>query len=65
MHRLHDRAQHGDRRRPGKPVVHRGPLGGAGFYSGMSGRQRVEVLLAFLGGYRNVTLAKGDIAPVG
>jgi hypothetical protein len=32
---------------------------------GMSGRQRVEVLLAFLGGYRNVTLAKGDIAPVG
>jgi hypothetical protein len=46
-------------------VVHRGPLVGAGFYSGMSGRQRVEVLLAFLGGYRNVTLAKGDIAPVG
>ena len=28
----------------------------------MSSRQRVEVLLANLGGYRNVTLAKGDIA---
>jgi transcriptional antiterminator RfaH len=45
--------------------VTQGPLVGfTGLYVGMSGRERVEMLLAFLGGYRNVTLAKGDITPV-
>jgi transcriptional antiterminator RfaH len=39
-----------------------GPFKGlAGLYHGMSGRQRVEVLLTILGGQRSVTLPRGDI----
>ena len=42
--------------------VVRGPLVGvAGIYSGMSGRQRVEVLLTMLGGQTRSTLPKGDV----
>jgi transcriptional antiterminator RfaH len=42
--------------------VTRGPLKGfAGLYHGMSGRQRVEVLLTLLGGQIRTTLPKGDI----
>jgi transcriptional antiterminator RfaH len=39
-----------------------GPFKGfAGLYHGMSGRQRVEVLLSILGGQRSVTLPRSDI----
>ena len=42
--------------------VTRGPFVGlAGIYSGMSGRQRIEILLSILGGQQRVTLPKGDI----
>jgi transcriptional antiterminator RfaH len=45
--------------------VTRGPLAGfAGLYVGMSGRQRVEVLLALLGSQTRVTLPKGDVEAV-
>ena len=45
--------------------VTRGPLiGFAGLYSGMSGRQRVEVLLTLLGGQTRVTLPKSDVEAV-
>jgi transcriptional antiterminator RfaH len=45
--------------------VVRGPLVGfAGIYSGMSGRQRVEVLLTLLGGQTRVTLPKSDVETV-
>jgi transcriptional antiterminator RfaH len=43
--------------------VTRGPLAGlTGLYQGMTGRQRVDILLSFLGGACRVTLARGDIA---
>ena len=35
--------------------------GFVGLYHGMSGRQRVEVLLSILGGQQRVTLPRGDI----
>jgi transcriptional antiterminator RfaH len=42
--------------------VTRGPLVGfAGLYVGMSGRQRIEVLLTMLGGQTRSTLPKGDV----
>ena len=45
--------------------VARGPLAGlTGLYHGMSGRQRVEVLLAILGGQARTTLSSGDIEAV-
>jgi transcriptional antiterminator RfaH len=49
--------------KPGDHVrVTRGPLVGfAGIYAGMSGRQRVEVLLTMLGGETRSILPKGDV----
>jgi transcriptional antiterminator RfaH len=45
--------------------VTRGPFVGlAGIYSGMSGRQRIEVLLTLLGGQRRTTLPIGDVEAV-
>lgn len=39
-----------------------GPFAGlTGLYHGMSGRQRVEVLLALLGGQQRVTLPRGSV----
>jgi transcription antitermination factor NusG len=49
--------QAGDRVR-----VTRGPLVGfAGLYVGMSGRQRIEILLTMLGGQTRSILPKGDV----
>jgi transcriptional antiterminator RfaH len=43
--------------------VTRGPLVGlTGLYQGMSGRQRIDILLQLLGGACRVTLAKSDVA---
>jgi len=42
--------------------VVRGPLVGlGGLYVGMSGRQRVEILLSILGGQQRVILSRGSI----
>jgi len=47
---------------PGPLRVTRGPFTGfAGLYVGMSGRQRVELLLTLPGGQTRVMLPKGDI----
>jgi transcriptional antiterminator RfaH len=48
---------------PGDQVrIVRGPLRDRlGLYQGMSGRQRIEVLLTLLGGQTRVTLPRGDI----
>ena len=50
----------GDRLR----VLH-GPFAGhIGLYAGMKPRERIEVLLALLGGHQRVTLPKGDVGTV-
>jgi hypothetical protein len=42
-----------------------GPLAGhVGLYAGMRPRERIEVLLAILGGAQRVTMAQGDIEAV-
>jgi transcriptional antiterminator RfaH len=46
--------------------VTRGPLAGrVGLYAGMKPRERVEVLLAILGGQQRVSLARGDVEAAG
>ena len=52
--------------RLGDPVrVVRGPFQGQlGIYAGMKPRERVEVLLALLGGQRRPTLRAGDVEAV-
>ena len=52
--------------RPGDRVrVLHGPLAGhVGLYAGMRPRERVEVLLAILGGSQRVTLPKDDVEAV-
>jgi transcriptional antiterminator RfaH len=49
--------------RPGDAVrVLRGPfVGHLAIYAGMKPRERIEVLLALLGGRQRVTLARGDV----
>jgi transcriptional antiterminator RfaH len=42
-------------------VLGRPFTGLGGLYHGMSGRQRIEILLSILGGQQRVTLPKGDI----
>jgi transcription antitermination factor NusG len=51
----------------GDPVkILGGPFAGhCGLYAGMKPHQRIEVLLALLGGQQRVTLPKGDIAAIG
>jgi hypothetical protein len=45
-------------------VLH-GPFAGhIGLYAGMRPRERIEVLLALLGGHQRVTLPKGDVGTV-
>ena len=52
--------------RPGDRVrVLHGPLAGhVGLYAGMRPRERVEVMLAILGGSQRVTLPKDDVEAV-
>jgi transcriptional antiterminator RfaH len=57
---LPPRFRRGDRVR-----VLNGPLAGhVGLYAGMRPRERIEVLLAILGGAQRVTMAQGDIEAV-
>jgi transcriptional antiterminator RfaH len=51
---------------PGDKVqVTRGPLSGSiAIYQGMRGRQRVEVLLAFLGAQQRIVLNRNDVGGI-